>query len=93
MKQEINCNVKSCRYNNNDKKMCELQAILVSPVNGINTKQADESMCASYQHQQNQIQQQYQNQQNQQYQQNQFQQKQQYQQNQFKQNQNQQKWQ
>lgn len=48
MKQEINCNVKSCRYNNKEDGMCGLQAILVSPVNGKTTKKADESMCASY---------------------------------------------
>lgn len=50
MKQEINCTVGSCRYNNKEKDMCELQAILVAPVNGKKTMQTDESMCASYRH-------------------------------------------
>lgn len=48
MKQEINCTVGSCRYNNKEKGMCELQAILVTPVSGKNTMKTDESMCASY---------------------------------------------
>ena len=48
MKQEINCRVKSCKYHDQESNMCSLQAILVSPVNGKNTKQTDESMCASY---------------------------------------------
>ena len=48
MKQEINCNVKSCKYHNNENQMCCLQSILVSPVKGQNIKQKDESMCASY---------------------------------------------
>lgn len=48
MKQEINCNVRTCKFNNKEKGMCQLQAILVSPVNGGKTKRADDSMCASY---------------------------------------------
>ena len=52
MKQEINCNVKSCRYNNQKNNMCSLQAILVSPVQGKNTQNPDESMCSSYETQQ-----------------------------------------
>ncbi|MBR3255449.1 MAG: DUF1540 domain-containing protein [Clostridia bacterium] len=52
MKQEINCNVENCRYNNKEKSMCELQAILVSPVQGTNTKKADDSMCASFENEQ-----------------------------------------
>ena len=54
MKQEINCNVKSCRYNNQKNNMCSLQAILVSPVQGKNTQNPDESMCSSYEIQNNQ---------------------------------------
>lgn len=53
MKQEINCNVRSCRYHNGEKQMCNLEAILVSPVQGQNTKKADESMCASYENEGN----------------------------------------
>lgn len=52
MKQEINCNVKSCRYHDNQSQMCSLQAILVSPVQGKNTANTDESMCASYENEQ-----------------------------------------
>ncbi len=48
MKQEINCRVKSCKYHNGENEMCSLQAILVSPVKGKDTKKTDESMCASY---------------------------------------------
>jgi len=48
MKQEINCQVKSCKYHNDKNQTCELQAILVSPVKGKNTKNTDESMCSSY---------------------------------------------
>lgn len=51
MKQEINCRVKSCRYHDKESQMCSLQAILVSPVQGKQTKQTDESMCASYEYQ------------------------------------------
>lgn len=51
-KQEINCNVKSCKYHNNTNQMCSLQSILVSPVKGKNTSQTDESMCASYENEQ-----------------------------------------
>lgn len=54
MKQEINCNVKSCKYNNQQNQMCSLQAILVAPVQGKNTQNPDESMCASYEIQKNQ---------------------------------------
>ncbi len=51
MKQEINCRVKSCRYHNNENQMCELEAILVAPVEGKHTKETDESMCSSYEYQ------------------------------------------
>ena len=47
-KQTINCAVTSCRYNNNQRQLCELEHIIVTPVIGCNTKQADESMCSSY---------------------------------------------
>lgn len=50
MKQEINCQVKSCKYHDKENQMCQLQAILVSPVNGKDTKNTDESMCASYEY-------------------------------------------
>ncbi len=47
-KQKINCTVSSCRYNNQEKGKCTLQAIHVAPIDDMNTETADESMCASY---------------------------------------------
>lgn len=46
--QKINCTVDSCKYNNGKNNICELQSIVVTPVNNCNTKQSDESMCSSY---------------------------------------------
>lgn len=46
--QKINCTVESCKYNNPEKAKCTLEAIHVAPIENINTKKADESMCASY---------------------------------------------
>ncbi len=47
-KQNINCTVGSCKYNNIQKQKCELESIIVTPVEGVNTEKADESMCSSY---------------------------------------------
>ena len=47
-KQTINCTVCSCKYNNNSKQECELEHIVVTPIQGCETKQPDESMCSSY---------------------------------------------
>lgn len=47
-KQIINCTVESCKYNNGQKQQCELKQIIVTPVQGCETKQPDESMCSSY---------------------------------------------
>lgn len=47
-KQTINCTVSSCKYNDGQKQECELKDIIVTPVQGCETKQADESMCSSY---------------------------------------------
>ncbi len=47
-KQKINCTVDSCRYNNGEKNLCELNSIVVTPVHNCDTKQSDESMCSSY---------------------------------------------
>ena len=52
--QKINCTVSSCKFNNGQKKVCELEAIKVAPVNQVNTQEPDESMCSSYENQQNQ---------------------------------------
>lgn len=46
--QTINCTVTSCKFNNNQRQLCELEHIIVTPVQGYNTEQPDESMCSSY---------------------------------------------
>lgn len=48
--QEINCTVTSCKYNNNESEKCILQSIQVEPILDCDTMEADESMCASYEH-------------------------------------------
>ncbi|MGN1297548.1 MAG: DUF1540 domain-containing protein [Clostridia bacterium] len=48
--QRINCTVSSCKYNNNEKEKCMLEAIQVEAIQGCDTKEPDESMCASYKH-------------------------------------------
>lgn len=49
-KQKINCTVDSCKYNNGQKQLCELDAIIVSPKEGIMSGKPDESECSSYEH-------------------------------------------
>ncbi len=51
--QTINCTVSSCKYNNEQRQLCELEHIIVTPVQGCQTKQPDESMCSSYKKQNN----------------------------------------
>lgn len=46
--QKINCTVSSCKYNNEQRGKCTLEAIHVTPIENSNTKTPDESMCASY---------------------------------------------
>ena len=46
--QKINCTVNSCKYNNRQKQECQLETIVVTPKQGCNTTQPDESMCSSY---------------------------------------------
>lgn len=46
--QKINCTVASCKYNNQEKAKCTLEAIHVAPIKDMSTEAADESMCASY---------------------------------------------
>ena len=48
--QKINCTVTSCRYNNGEKEKCMLEAIQVAPIDDMDTQEADESMCASYEY-------------------------------------------
>ena len=50
--QKINCTVSSCKYNNNQMQKCQLESIIVTPVEGVNTANPDESMCSSYDHEQ-----------------------------------------
>lgn len=48
--QKIHCTVESCMYNNNQEKMCVLDAIQVTPIQNKKTMKPDESMCASYEY-------------------------------------------
>ena len=47
-KQNINCTVSSCKYNNTQNQKCQLESIIVTPVDGVDTTNPDESMCSSY---------------------------------------------
>lgn len=47
-KQQINCTVESCVYQDTQNKRCTLQAIKVVPVTNCGTSNTDESMCGSY---------------------------------------------
>ena len=47
-KQKIHCTVESCIYNDDDSNMCMLESIQVAPIQDCETKKSDESMCASY---------------------------------------------
>ncbi|MBQ9659144.1 MAG: DUF1540 domain-containing protein [Clostridia bacterium] len=46
--QKINCTVGSCRYNNSQNNMCQLQSIVVRPTENCNSQNTDESQCGSY---------------------------------------------
>ena len=49
--QKINCNVKSCAFNDTENKICELDKIVVQPCpNCNNGNPEDESMCGSYEY-------------------------------------------
>lgn len=48
--QKIHCTVKSCTYNNKERKLCVLDAIQVAPIENKKTMRPDESMCASYEY-------------------------------------------
>ena len=48
--QKINCTVNSCRYNNCDKEECTLNQITVEPIQDCETCTPDESMCGSYEY-------------------------------------------
>ena len=46
--QKIHCNVESCKYNDYNQNKCTLTAIQVTPKQNCKSKKADESMCSSY---------------------------------------------
>ncbi len=46
--QLINCTVASCKFNNTEKQLCELEQISVEPTIDCQTEEPDESMCGSY---------------------------------------------
>lgn len=48
--QKINCTVSSCRFNNQEQNSCILQSIQVAPIDEYETMEPDESMCASYEY-------------------------------------------
>ncbi len=45
--QCIHCDVKSCKHHSHN-DMCELNSIKVSPREGCNSGECDESLCSSY---------------------------------------------
>lgn len=47
-KQKINCTVHSCKYNEGECNLCNLEQITVKPYPNSHTKREDESMCGSY---------------------------------------------
>ena len=48
--QKISCTVVSCKYNDKSEGLCTLNEIIVTPTEGCNTKQPDESKCSSYEY-------------------------------------------
>ena len=52
--QKINCTVLTCKYNDTQCQKCNLEQIIVEPMQNYQTKKADESMCGSYEYIQNQ---------------------------------------
>ena len=48
--QKINCTVESCKFNDCQKQKCNLEQIIVEPIQGCDTKNPDESMCSSYEY-------------------------------------------
>lgn len=49
--QKINCTVQSCKYNDKNYNICELNQIIVKACPGCsNGTPQDESMCGSYSH-------------------------------------------
>ena len=48
--QKISCTVVSCKYNDKSEGLCTLNEIIVTPTEGCNTNQPDESKCSSYEY-------------------------------------------
>lgn len=46
--QKINCTVGSCKFNNCKNNVCELESIIVTPKENVQTANPDESECSSY---------------------------------------------
>lgn len=46
--QKINCTVTSCKYNDEQRQECNLETIIVTPVQGVSSSEPDESQCSSY---------------------------------------------
>ena len=46
--KKINSTEGICKYNDVGRQECKLDQIIITPVLGCETKQADESMCSSY---------------------------------------------
>ena len=51
--QKINCTVRSCKYNNSEKALCNLSQINVEPIDDCDSCECDESMCGSYEYGEN----------------------------------------
>ena len=49
-KQKINCTVNSCKFNDCDACECTLNQITVEPIDECETCTPDESMCGSYEY-------------------------------------------
>ena len=49
-KQKICCTVGSCKYNDSSDGRCTLNEIIVTPNQGCDTKEPDESKCSSYEY-------------------------------------------
>lgn len=52
--QKINCTVNSCKFNDEKKQKCQLEQIVVEPIEQCDTQEPDESMCGSYEYGNNQ---------------------------------------
>lgn len=48
--QKINCTVNSCKFNDCDAEECTLNQITVEPIEDCETCTPDESMCGSYEY-------------------------------------------